>query len=176
MATATGSPAWMLAATAGSSGQVSGETRWTNTSRLPPQVSPAAKASSSLTPYVATTGSPVARTWRPTSNRSPSTQPPLTDPTTPPSAVTSIEEPGGRGAEFHVRTTVAMRDGLAPRVRGEDRGQDFAHGTAPAMRRCGRPDSRWAAALSRMRRPVRDHRIVSAITAFCACSRFSASS
>ncbi len=50
VATATGRPASMSSATAPSSGKLWGPTASTKTSRMPPQVSPTATASSSLTP------------------------------------------------------------------------------------------------------------------------------
>jgi hypothetical protein len=52
----------MEAATSPNSGKVAGPTGSTSTSRMPPQVRPTANASSSLTPYRWTTGSPDAIT------------------------------------------------------------------------------------------------------------------
>ena len=62
VASATGRPASMSAATSPSCGKVSRETCSTKTSRIPPQVRPTAKASSSETPYLSSTGSPEATT------------------------------------------------------------------------------------------------------------------
>src|SRR4051812_25538633 len=73
---------------------------------MPPQVRPTAKASSSLTPYRSSVGVPVATTSFASSYTAPSTQPPETLPTAVPSGPTSIDAPGGRGAERQVPTTV----------------------------------------------------------------------
>ena len=62
VATATGRPASMSTATSSSSGKVSRFTFSTKTSRMPPQVSPTANASSSETPYRSSTGWPDATT------------------------------------------------------------------------------------------------------------------
>ena len=62
VATATGSRRSIEAITSGSCGQVCSDTASTNTSRIPPQVSPTANASSSLTPYRCSTGRPLAMT------------------------------------------------------------------------------------------------------------------
>lgn len=51
----------MSAATSPSSGYDAWSTRSTKMSRIPPQVSPTAKADSSLTPYRCSTGSPDSR-------------------------------------------------------------------------------------------------------------------
>ncbi len=67
VARATGRPASMSAAISPSSGNVSRETFSTYTSRMPPQVSPTAKASSSEMPYRCSTGSPDATTDCPSS-------------------------------------------------------------------------------------------------------------
>ena len=56
VATATGSPASIEAATSSNCGNVSVSIRSTNSSMVPPQVSPTAKASSSLTPYLGSCG------------------------------------------------------------------------------------------------------------------------
>src|ERR671913_1782913 len=50
---------------------------------------------------------PSATTSTASSYTAPSTQPPDTDPLTVPSGATTIDAPGGRGAERKVRTTVA---------------------------------------------------------------------
>src|SRR4051794_11990932 len=73
---------------------------------MPPQVRPTAKASSSLTPSRSSVGVPVATTSFASSYTAPSTQPPETLPTAVPSGPTSIDAPGGRGAERQVPTTV----------------------------------------------------------------------
>ena len=57
---------------------------------VPPQVSPTAKASSSLYPNVTMRRSPVAMMSSASSTTAPSTQPPETDPVTSLSAVTAI--------------------------------------------------------------------------------------
>src|SRR4051812_31684004 len=82
---------------------------------MPPQVSPTAKASSSLTPYRSRVGCPDATTSLASSYTAPSTQPPETLPTAVPSGPTSIVAPGGRGAERQVATTVAMPTGSPAR-------------------------------------------------------------
>src|ERR1700709_2571897 len=74
---------------------------------MPPQVRPTENASSSLTPEVASTGSPVWQTSWASSYTAPSTQPPDTLPVTSPSTDTAIAAPGSRGALRNVRTTVA---------------------------------------------------------------------
>src|ERR1700752_4260713 len=79
----------------------------TKMSRIPPQVSPTANASSSLTPYVCSTGCPLDATSVESSYTAPSTQPPDTLPTTSPSGSTASAAPGSRGALRNVRTTVA---------------------------------------------------------------------
>src|SRR4051812_36816809 len=104
--TATGRPASTSAATSPSSGNVRADTFSTKTSRIPPQVSPTAKASSSLMPYRWSTGSPEETTSCDSSYTAPSTQPPETLPTASPPGPTSIDAPAGRGAERHVATTV----------------------------------------------------------------------
>src|SRR5690349_12106240 len=73
---------------------------------IPPQVSPTANASSSLTPYRSSTGVPSSATRVASSYTAPSTQPPDTLPTASPSS-TAIAAPGGRGALRNVPTTVA---------------------------------------------------------------------
>src|SRR3954463_12332532 len=73
---------------------------------MPPQVSPTANASSSLTPYRLSVGAPGAPTSEASSYTAPSPQPPETLPTAVPSGPTSIDAPGGRGAERQVPTTV----------------------------------------------------------------------
>jgi hypothetical protein len=65
--TATGSCAAIAAATSSSCGNVSRSTRSTNSSMMPPQVNPTANASSSLMPYLVSTGSPVRTTSDPSS-------------------------------------------------------------------------------------------------------------
>ena len=67
VATATGSPRSTAAAMSPSSGNVCLLTGSTKTSRIPPQVRPTANASSSLTPYVCSTGSPEEETSVPSS-------------------------------------------------------------------------------------------------------------
>ena len=62
VATATGSPRSTAAAISPSSGKLARSTRSTKMSMIPPQVSPTANASSSLTPYVSRTGSPAWQT------------------------------------------------------------------------------------------------------------------
>src|SRR5688500_8639409 len=76
-------------------------------SMMPPQVSPTANASSSLTPYLCRTGVsiPVA-----SSNTAPSTHPPDTLPTTS-APCTAMAAPGCRGALLNVLTTVASPNG-----------------------------------------------------------------
>src|SRR5215469_13436175 len=107
VATATGSPRCTAAAISPSSGNVSLLMGSTKTSRIPPQVSPTANASSSLTPYVCSTGCPLAATSEESSYTAPSTHPPDTLPTTSPSGSTASAAPGSRGALRNVRTTVA---------------------------------------------------------------------
>src|SRR4051795_11736609 len=73
---------------------------------MPPQVRPTENASSAL---ARSPCSPAARSDRPASASSytaPSTQPPDTEPTAVPSGPTSIEAPGGRGADWKVATPV----------------------------------------------------------------------
>lgn len=82
---------------------------------IPPQVRPTPKASSSLIPYLRYCGTPLSRISRPTSKSAPSTQPPLTEPTASWPLVTSMAAPAGRGADFQVRTTVAMATGSPAR-------------------------------------------------------------
>ena len=74
---------------------------------VPPQVSPTAKASSSLNPKVTMRRSPVAITSKDSVTTAPSTQPPDTEPTTSASAVTAIAAPGERGPEPSMSTTRA---------------------------------------------------------------------
>jgi hypothetical protein len=62
VASATGRPASMSATISPSSGKLSRLADSTYTSRMPPQVSPTAKASSSETPYRSSTGVPSATT------------------------------------------------------------------------------------------------------------------
>ena len=62
MASATGSPAWMDAASFPNSGNVDADSGSTNTSMMPPQVNPTVNASSSDTPYRCGTGTPAATT------------------------------------------------------------------------------------------------------------------
>src|SRR6186997_1705751 len=52
-------------------------------------------------------------TWVASSYTAPSTQPPETEPTASPSAVTSMDAPGSRGADLNVLTTVA-RPAVSP--------------------------------------------------------------
>src|SRR3954469_17789002 len=113
--TATGRPASTSAATSPSSGNVRADTFSTKTSRIPPQVSPTAKASSSLMPYRWSTGSPEETTSCDSSYTAPSTHPPDTLPTASPSGPTSIDAPAGRGAERQVATTVATPTGRPER-------------------------------------------------------------
>src|SRR2546423_1093418 len=113
--TATGVPVRIASATAPSSGNADRSTRSTNTSMMPPQVSPTANASSSMTPFRCQAGVPVAATSLARSYTAPSTQPPETLPTAEPSGPTSIVAPGGRGAERQVATTVAMPTGSPAR-------------------------------------------------------------
>ena len=56
VASATGSPAWIDAASAPNSGKVAARTASTKTSMIPPQVRPTVNASSSETPYRCSTG------------------------------------------------------------------------------------------------------------------------
>src|SRR4051794_28777302 len=106
VASATGRPASMSSAISPSSGNVSRFTFSTYTSRIPPQVSPTANASSSETPYLSSTGTPESTTDSARSYTAPSTQPPDTEPTAVPDGPTSIEAPAGRGADWKVATTV----------------------------------------------------------------------
>src|SRR4051794_31933775 len=106
VASATGRPASMSSAISPSSGNVSRFTFSTYTSRIPPQVSPTANASSSETPYLSSTGTPESTTDSARSYTAPSTQPPDTEPTASPVGPTSIEAPAGRGADWKVATTV----------------------------------------------------------------------
>jgi hypothetical protein len=80
--------------TSPSSGNVDCDIASTHTCRTPPQVSPTAKASSSLTPYRARTGAPEATTPSASWYTAASTQPPDTLPTTAPSGPTAIAAPG----------------------------------------------------------------------------------
>src|SRR4051812_26707326 len=57
-------------------------------------------------PYRCRTGRPLSTTSWPRSYTAPSTQPPETEPTAVSSGPTSIEAPGGRGADRKVATTV----------------------------------------------------------------------
>src|SRR4051794_9255587 len=106
VATATCSPASTAAATSPSSGKVSRSTASTKTSTTPPHVSPTANASASLTPNRCSAGRPSDRTLAASSYTAPSTQPPETEPTASPPGPTSIDAPGGRGADWNVATTV----------------------------------------------------------------------
>src|SRR5512141_686861 len=56
---------------------------------------------------------PSSLTWVASSYTAPSTQPPETDPTASPPAVTSMDAPGSRGADLKVLTTVA-RPAVSP--------------------------------------------------------------
>jgi hypothetical protein len=62
VATDTGRCASMSSATAPSSGNVARDTASMNTSMMPPHVRPTANASSSLTPYRCSRGTPVRST------------------------------------------------------------------------------------------------------------------
>src|SRR5689334_231997 len=107
VASATGSARSIEAATGPNPGTVARETGSTKTSMMPPHVRPTANASSSLTPYVCCTGSPVSIACCASSYTAPSTHPPDTLPTTSPPADTAMAAPGGRGALRNVSTTVA---------------------------------------------------------------------
>src|SRR3954453_17054301 len=106
VATATGRGAAMASATALSRGNVVPETGSMKTSMTPPQVSPTENASSSDTPYRTSLEVPSCTTSLAASYTAPSTQPPDTEPLTEPSGATTIDAPGGRGADWNVRTTV----------------------------------------------------------------------
>ena len=104
---ATTSPPGPRAA-ASTSGRTVGST---NTLIVPPQASPTSQARSWLTPKVTSLGVP-----RPIASPisvavAPSTQPPETEPAIVPSAVASIDEPSGRGAEPHTLVTTARPSG-----------------------------------------------------------------
>lgn len=111
VATITGSPAATDRATAPKDGSRSGVTGRTSRVSSPPQVSPTAKASSSLYPKVAGRAVPSARTSWASSNTAPSTQPPDTLPTTSPPGPTAMAAPGARGALPRTATTVASPKG-----------------------------------------------------------------
>src|SRR5690606_9292881 len=100
--------------TSPSSGNVSCDTGSTKMSMMPPQVSPTANASSSLTPYLWRTGRPVCTTSVASSNTAPSTHPPDTLPATS-SPCTAMAAPAGRGALRKVPTTVASPNGVPDR-------------------------------------------------------------
>ncbi len=106
-ASATGVPAAMCAIPASSPASAPGTTGWTKTSRIPPQVSPTAKASSSLNPKRSSTGSPLSMAAWHSSYTAPSTHPPETLPTASPSVSTARAAPGSRGALPETPTTVA---------------------------------------------------------------------
>jgi hypothetical protein len=106
VAIAVGRPAAMSSATACSCGKVICDIGSAKMSMIPPQVSPTANASSSLTPYRCNSARPLATTSLASSYTAASTHPPDTDPATVPSGETSMVAPGGRGADFIVRTTV----------------------------------------------------------------------
>src|SRR4051812_33594885 len=114
VAIATGSCRSIEATTSPNSGNVARLIGSTRTSRMPPQVSPTAKASSSLTPYRCTTAWPDSMTSCASSYTAPSTQPPDTLPTTSPSPETAIAAPAGRGALRKVLTTVASPNVSSP--------------------------------------------------------------
>ena len=111
VATVTGSPAATDGRPPRRTGRGPGVTARTSRVSSPPQVSPTAKASSSLYPKVARRAVPSARTSWASSNTAPSTQPPDTLPTTSPPGPTAMAAPGARGALPRTATTVASPKG-----------------------------------------------------------------
>ena len=81
----------------------------------PPQASPAAKASPSLTPYSSILDLPSAMASSASATTAPSTQPPETDPAISPAPETASWPPTRRGALPHVSTTVARAAPLPSR-------------------------------------------------------------
>ena len=84
---------------------------------VPPQASPTSQARSWLTPKVTSFGTPRSIAPAISVAVAPSTQPPETEPAITPSAVASMEEPSGRGAEPHTLVTTARPTGLPPEAR-----------------------------------------------------------
>src|SRR6266550_7799366 len=74
---------------------------------VPPQARPTAQASSLLTPNFRLRGLPSLSAASAAAMTEPSTHPPETEPVNAPSSRTAIWLPAGRGAEPHVRVTVA---------------------------------------------------------------------
>src|SRR6476661_5517258 len=118
VATPTRLPSAMSRRTPSSSTKRCRETGSTKMSMIPPQVRPTANASSSLIPYRTSTATPSPLTWVAISYTAPSTQPPDTEPTAAPPAVTAMEAPGSRGADLNVFTTVAKPAVLPSRQSG----------------------------------------------------------
>src|SRR5439155_20931870 len=79
----------------------------TKTRMVPPQDRPTFQAVSSATPNSSIFGLPLAITSSASVTTAPSTQPPETEPKNVPSSLMTRLEPGGRGAEPQVSTTVA---------------------------------------------------------------------
>ena len=104
---ATASPPGPRAA-ASTSGRTRGST---NTLIVPPHASPTSHARSWVTPKVTSLGVPRPMASPISVAVAPSTQPPETEPAIVPSAVASMDEPSGRGAEPQTLVTTARPTG-----------------------------------------------------------------
>src|SRR6056297_2709212 len=87
----------------------------TSTRIVPPQASPTAKASPSLTPYSSITGLPSSMASSASATTAPSTQPPETEPSISPCPEIASWLPTRRGALPQVSTTVAKAAPLPAR-------------------------------------------------------------